>query len=72
MLIDDGLDSYVKASEDQTTQFAQETVGNVHYAGGRFLMDYGAGWAQLTNVYVIHKRWPMHFVAFDRKATAVF
>jgi hypothetical protein len=68
MLIDDCLDSYYKASQEQKTKIAQEIVGVVHHAGGRFFKDDGAGWAQVTNIHVLRQRWPVPFVAYDRKS----
>jgi hypothetical protein len=56
MLIDDCLDSYDKASKEQKTKIAQEIVGIVHHAGGRFLKDDGAGWAQVTNIHVLRQK----------------
>jgi hypothetical protein len=56
MVIEDCSDSYDKASEDQTTQFSQEIVVNVHHAGGRSKKDYAASGDQATNIHVIHNK----------------
>ncbi|KAG7338204.1 hypothetical protein IV203_025116 [Nitzschia inconspicua] len=55
-LIEDCLPSYDKASKEQKTKIAQEIVGIVHQARGRFLKDDGAGWAQVTDIHLLRQK----------------
>lgn len=56
MLIDDCLPTYDKASKEQKTKIAQEIVGIVHQARGRFLKDDGAGWVQVTDIQLLRQK----------------
>jgi hypothetical protein len=56
MLIDDCLLTYDKAGKEQKTKIAQEIVGIVHQARGRFLKDDGAGWAQVTDIHLLRQK----------------
>jgi hypothetical protein len=55
-LIDDCLSTYDKASKEQKTKIAQEIVGIVHQARGRFLKDDGAGWVQVTDLHTLRQK----------------
>ena len=55
-LIDDCLSTYDKASKEQKTKIAQEIVGIVHQARGRFLKDDGAGWVQVTDLHMLRSK----------------
>ncbi|KAL3904854.1 MAG: hypothetical protein SGILL_009908 [Bacillariaceae sp.] len=55
-LIDDCLPTYDNASKEQKTKIAQEIVGIVHQARGRFLKDDGAGWVQVTDLHMLRQK----------------